>query len=159
MDDTEYRTIMFVDTDNTGQSIMAEAIFAAKTINKVIHSISRGLIVLFPEPVNPKAEEVLENHNIKIAKQCSEQFCLEETGEQVLILTMTEKQKEILNTDYGITKHAYTLKEYAGELGDCVDPYGGTLLVYEESYEELARLVKKTNYRLIKENMNSCTED
>jgi protein-tyrosine phosphatase len=32
-----------------------------------------------------------------------------------------------------------------------VDPYGGTLVDYEECYIELARLVKKTIYKLNEE--------
>lgn len=154
MDNIKYDTIMFIDIDNTGQSVMAEAIFESKTINNIIHGISRGLVVLFPEPSNPKAEEVLRNHDIIMKKQYSEQFTLEDVNEHTLILTMTERQREMLFEDYGVEDYVYTLKEYAGELGDCTDPYGGTLLVYEESYEELARLVKKANYRLIKENTN-----
>ena len=45
-------------------------------------------------------------------------------------------------------KAVYTIKEYAGENGDVIDPYGGTLIDYEECYIELARLVKKTIYKL-----------
>ena len=45
----------------------------------------------------------------------------------------------------------YILLKYAGESGDVVDPYGGTLVDYEECYIELARLVKKTIYKLNEE--------
>ena len=51
--------LIFVCTENTYQSPIAETIF--KNINRDLDLLvcSRGLVVLFPEPVNPKAETVL----------------------------------------------------------------------------------------------------
>ena len=54
---------------------------------------------------------------------------------------MTNAHKIRLLETYQMPR-MYTIKEYAGESGDVVDPYGGTLVDYEECYIELARLVK-----------------
>jgi len=64
---------------------------------------------------------------------------------------MTEKQKINVIETFKYTDNVYTIKEFVGETGDVTDPYGGTLLDYEECYVELARLVKKTVYKLNEE--------
>jgi protein-tyrosine-phosphatase len=121
------------------------------SIGEGIESKSRGLIVLFPEPVNPKAEQVLLNHGLEMVGHTTKQFRSHEVDETTLVLTMTERQKKKVMEDYYISHNIYTIKEFVGEFGDVVDPYGGTMLQYEECYEELARLVKKTVYQIIKE--------
>ena len=65
---------------------------------------------------------------------------------------MTASQKKKIMELYPDVKDVYTLKEYAGEIGDVVDPYGGSLMEYEECYIELGRLVKKTVYKLNEDN-------
>ena len=45
------------------------------------------------------------------------------------------------------------MKGFVGEYGDVTDPYGGTLMDYEECYIELARLVKKAMYKLNEEEL------
>ena len=64
---------------------------------------------------------------------------------------MTDKQKKSIEENYQNTDNVYTIKEFVGESGDVTDPYGGTLIDYEECYIELARLVKKTVYKLNEE--------
>ena len=61
---------------------------------------------------------------------------------------MTASQKKKIMLLYPDLTDVYTIKEFAGEIGDVVDPYGGTLMDYEECYIELRRLVKKTVYKL-----------
>ena len=50
--------------------------------------------------------------------------------------------------EYGLELNVFTLKEFLGEPGDVLDPYGKTLVEYEECYIELARLIKKAVYKL-----------
>ena len=64
---------------------------------------------------------------------------------------MTEKQKLSVIESFNYEDNVYTIKEFVGENGDVLDPYGGTLIDYEECYVELARLVKKTVYKLNEE--------
>ena len=51
----KYSRIVFVSMNNTSKGPMAELLMKHITAHKDIEIISRGLIVLFPEPVNPKA--------------------------------------------------------------------------------------------------------
>lgn len=145
---TKYKKLIFVCTANTCRSPMAETIFKSMDTNSDMIVCSRGVVVLFSEPSNPKAEMVLENHNLILKDHVSKPLKLSEIDESTLILTMTESQKKQVMQSYDLADNVYTLKEYVGEYGDVTDPYGGTLVDYEECYVELARLVKKTVYRL-----------
>jgi protein-tyrosine phosphatase len=130
---------------------MAEAIY--KNLEKVsdMKVISRGLVVLFQEPLNPKAEIVLKKHDLELNNHVSRGLKASDIEDNTIILAMTASQKKKINELYPEAEHVYTIKEFAGEMGDVVDPYGGTLMDYEECYIELGRLVKKTLYKLNEE--------
>jgi protein-tyrosine phosphatase len=130
---------------------MAATIYKSLETNNDIKVISRGLVVLFPEPSNPKAETVLKSHNLELEGHISKQLKASDIDENTLILTMTEKQKNNIVEMFDYSDNVYTIKEFVGENGDVTDPYGGTLIDYEECYVELARLVKKTVYKLNEE--------
>ena len=147
----KYSKLIFVCTGNTCRSPMAETIFKNLETNSDMKVCSRGLVVLFSEPSNPKAEMVLQNHNLILKNHSSKPLRQSEINETALILTMTENQKKQVMQNFQLVDNVYTIKEYAGEFGDVTDPYGGTLVDYEECYIELARLVKKTVYQLNEE--------
>jgi hypothetical protein len=127
---------------------MAETIYKSLTENENIQAISRGLVVLFSEPVNEKAVSVLENHGLTCAVEFSKELTKEDITENALILTMTDKQKKQTIDKYEIENNIFSIKEFNGEEGEVKDPYGGTLVDYEECYNELLRLIKKTIYKL-----------
>ena len=78
----------------------------------------------------------------------SKELVKEDITEGSLILTMTDKQKRQVNEKFNLQDNVYTIKEFNGEEGEVKDPYGGTLVDYEECYNELLRLIKKTIYKL-----------
>ena len=147
-----YEKLIFVCMENTCRSPMAETLYKSMQIGNEIKVTSRGLVVLFPEPMNPKAEIVMNNHDLHMSGHVTKQFHSHDVDEHTLILTMTMNLKKKVMEEYNIIDNVYTLKEYAGETGDVCDPYGGTLLEYEECFGELIRLVKKAAYRIDKEN-------
>ena len=149
-----YEKIIFVCTGNTCRSPIAEALYKSMTAPEMTPAISRGTVVLFPEPVNPKAEMVLANHNLSLMHHSSCQLTQDDLSDATLVLTMTEKQKALILESYPGDYDCFAIKEFNGEFGDVVDPYGGTLLDYEECYNELARLIRKTVYRLDDEASN-----
>ena len=61
---------------------------------------------------------------------------------------MTDKQKKQAQEKFELEENVFTIKEFNGEEGEVKDPYGGTLVDYEECYNELLRLIKKTIYKL-----------
>lgn len=149
---SRYDKLVFVCTGNTCRSPMAEVIYKNLDKESDVKVISRGLVVLFNEPINPKAEVVLKKHDLEISNHISKGLEAQDIDEKTLILTMTEAHKTRIIDEYPNAFNVYTIKEYAGENGDVVDPYGGTLVEYEECYVELARLVKKTVYKINEDN-------
>ena len=145
--------IVFVCTENTIVSPMAEAIFYNLGKETGINAISRGTVVLFSEPVNPKAATIINNHNLSFDHPNSIQLKMRdienvENQSTTLTLTMTAALKKQVLEMFPEASNVFTIKEYCGEAGDVQDPYGGTLVDFEECYTELVRLVKKAIYKL-----------
>ena len=140
--------IIFVCTGNNSRSPMAETIYKSLAEDEGLPSISRGLVVLFSEPVNEKAEAVLENHGLTCVVEASKELVKEDITDKSLILTMSDKQKKQACEKFGLLENVFTIKEFNGEEGEVKDPYGGTLVDYEECFTELLRLIKKTIYKL-----------
>lgn len=151
IDLTAYDTIVFVCTGNTCRSPMAEAILKNMKGAEKYNVVSRGLVVLFPEPSNQKAEMVVKDHGLSFDDHISTQLQKEDMGERVLVLCMSFAQKVKIAEEFGLHKNLYTIKEYAGEDGDVMDPYGGTVLEYEQCFDELSELMKKVIVHLDKE--------
>ena len=56
----------------------------------------KGLVVLFPEPLNQKAEAVMIGNGIRLQGYSSAQIAREDVGDACLVLTLNEKQKEMI---------------------------------------------------------------
>lgn len=143
-----YDKVIFVCTGNTCRSPMAQVLFQSLQSDSRMEAISRGLVVLFPEPSNPKAETVLKSHSLLLENHTATQLSSEDMDERTLVLAMTAAQKASIINDYGKPQDVFALKEFVGEEGDVTDPYGGDLIDYENCFAELARLVKKTIIKL-----------
>ena len=147
----KHKKIVLVCTDNTCLSIMAESVM--KTVGKPGWDIiSRGLVVLFPEPLSPKAVAVLKGNQMEPAKETSEPLKEEDLeGDDVLVLTMTEKGCQDIKERFGEDVKAYPLGVFAKKPGDIVEPHGGTLADYGTCYEYLDLLVKMAAERISRE--------
>ena len=143
----KYKRILFVCTGNTCRSPMAKVIFKNLASEMEIEVMCRGLVVLFPEPSNPKAELVLRNHELSLKNHVTTQLKQEDMDDETLVLTMTEHQKSKVIEGYN-PENIFTIKEFVNEEGDVVDPYGGDLMDYESCYVDIARLIKKTVVKL-----------
>ena len=132
-----YDKLLFVDKEDTALAPMAEAIMQRKLLLEDILIESRGLVVLFPEPVNPRVEEVLNNRGLQLEEHTSRLLEASEFDERTLILTMNQSQKEKILNEYEQPLNVLTLREYVGADDDAPDPYGGTVEDYEECFDRL----------------------
>lgn len=146
-----YKKLIFVDTNDNCRAPMAELILKRKFLTNPLTIESRGLIVLFPEPMNPKAEAVLENNGYPTPTHVAMQLEQKDLSGDVLLITMEEKQKSQIWETYENAPHVYTLKEYVGETGDIPALYGQPLSVYAQCYTEMELLMRRLVIRLNEE--------
>lgn len=136
-----YDKLIFVDEDNTARSVMAELIMAKKYLLAPLEIISRGLVVLFPEPVNRKAEAVLVSKGYDAAGHKAEQLVQEDITDRTLILTMEDTQRDKIRADYNHAVHVYTLAEYSKYSGEVKPLFGEELQVYGRCYEWMEEMI------------------
>ena len=79
----KYRRVIFVSTDNTCLGPAAESIFNRIAGGREIEAISRGLVVLFPEPMNAKMASVMMERGFEISKEFSEPLTKDDIVEQL----------------------------------------------------------------------------
>ncbi len=146
-----YKKVIFVDTSDNCRAPMAEMILKRKFLTNPLEIQSRGLVVLFPEPLNPKAEAVLASNGYPDPCHTAQQLEQEDIGGDVLLLTMEDRQKSQIWETFENAPHVFTLREYAGESGDVQALYGQPLAVYSQCYTELELLLRKVVVRLNEE--------
>lgn len=144
----DYKKVIFVSKENITLSPMAEWMFKSILMDKDREIVSRGLVVLFPEPRNMKVTDILMNHAIPCEEQTSQEFSADEVSEDTLVITMNFAEKVKVLEEFHITENVYTIKEFAEEEGEMMEPYGGDESVYEASYVEMKDLLYKIKKKL-----------
>ena len=140
----KYNMIIFVCTANTCRSPMAATIMSSRKKDKDILVSSRGMVVLFPEPYNPKAVAVVSSHGLIMPSKSSRQLEKEDFNNDTLVLTMSDRQKQKIYAQFENAINVYTLEEYVGSQdGDIEDPYGKGIEEYIKCYEKLYILINK----------------
>ncbi len=133
-----YDKLLLVDKEDTAMAPMAEAIMQHRLLLEDILIESRGLVVLFEEPVNPRTEKILDMKGLITEQQhTSRQLEESDFDERTLILTMQQAQKDKIMAEYRDPLNVFTLREYVGADEDPADPYGGDLEEYETCFEQL----------------------
>ena len=124
---------------------MAVGIFNDFALKRPIEVESRGLVVLFPEPINQKAEAVLISNGVALSDFMSTQLTEEDFLPDTLILTMEYIQREKILEKYetAIPENIYVLTELVGDELEILDPYGGSLQAYGLCYETMRKTIQK----------------
>lgn len=154
----KYSQVLFVCGNDTCRGPMAAGIMKVKFF---LHSptkiSSRGLVVLFPEPLNQKAVAVMIRNGINLENHEATQLEVKDLASDHLIITMDEQSKQKIIEKYKGAKNVYVLNKLVGEEGEVPNPYGGPLTDYGMCYEILNTLIMKLVKKLNKEELE-CQE-
>lgn len=146
---TDYQKIVFVCKENVSLSPMAEWLMKSILMDRQKEIISRGLVVLFPEPRSMKVTDVLARHGVPCDEQVSQEICQEDVDENTLVITMNFQEKVKLIEDFELPDtQVFTLKEFVDEEGDVMDPYGGDEDAYDAFFLEIKDLLYKVKHKL-----------
>lgn len=140
-----YKRIVFVAESGTCRAPMAAGILGEYTLKKPVEIITRGLVVLFPEPLNQKAEAVMISNGINLEGFMSHPIEESDFGDDTLVFTMEAQQRQKLLEQFpeADSENVQVLTEYVGDELEIIDPYGGGLQSYGLCYETLSKSIKK----------------
>ena len=150
-----YRKLIFVDKNGKIRAPMAKAIFSDIVTEREIEILARGLVVLFPEPMNPKAEAVLVSNGIYLKDYTSQIFNEEEVDSETLVVVMETEQKEKILQLYPQLEDVEVLTELTGDELEVMDPYGAPLPSYGLCFETFSVTIKKLSV-LMNEGEKEC---
>ena len=119
----KYDRLIFVSSSDTALGPMAEAILQSKFLLEELEITSKGVVVLFPEPINPKAEAVLVSNGLTMKNHMSDPLLIP------------------------------VLNEYVGVREGISNPYGGSLADYGKCFAELEALIAKLVVQLNEEEL------
>ena len=135
-----FNKVIFVCMGNTCRSPMAATIMS--NLMPEMRSESRGMVVLFPEPYNPKAVAVASRHGMIMPSNVSAQISNDDFSVDTLVLTMNLSMKQKMYDTFDKAINVFTLGELAGEGEvEVPDPYGKGLEEYNRCFEQLYSLV------------------
>ena len=133
----KYDRLIFVSDSETCRGPMAETILKSKFLLSELEVESRGLVVLFPEPVNQKAEAILASHGLTMKDHTAKMLEQEDFDERTLILVMEDALKQRIFQEHENVQNTWQLSEYIKEETDVTEPVGGSLADYGACYELL----------------------
>lgn len=149
--------ILFVCTGNTCRSPMAEGILKsmAKERNLDIKVGSAGVSVLPGDRAARNAIKTMADLGLDISKHSSSQMNYELAEEFDLILTMSNSHRDIILSEFPQTREkTFTLMDYAyGNNGNVIDPFGGSLDMYEKTRDEIYEALEKILMKIIDSNL------
>ena len=139
------KKIIFADSAGNSRAPMAAELLKECTIKQSIDIQARGIVVLFPEPLNQKAEAVLISNGITLENYMSSQLEEEDFAQDTFVIVMgkSDKQKILDMFANAVPENVQVLTELVGDELEIMDPYGGTLQSYGICYETLSKSIKK----------------
>jgi protein-tyrosine-phosphatase len=149
-----YDRIIFVDSDDTARSVMAAALMKKQDLLSEPQIFSRGLVALFPAPVNQKVEAIMKSHDLDVTDHRATQLSSADITPRTLVLVMEESQRNKVSELISGATELYTISEFTGFSGDIEPLFGAELSEYGKCYELLNELVRIAAARINEEEEN-----
>lgn len=143
----EFNKIIFITENDNSEGPLAAVLCKHWLPLEKIDVESRGLAVVFEEPMNPKTVAVAEANDFQI-EHTSKQLQDDDFGEDVLALVLDETKKQTVYDEYSSAVNVYTITEYVNEAGSILNPEGGDLSDYSQLYDTVNEATKKVAYKL-----------
>lgn len=137
--------VIFVCKSGTCRAPMAAALLRECSLKRDIEIEARGLVVLFPEPLNQKVAAVMISNGINMEGYMSEQLVAEDVDANTLILVMEAKDIPQVLAIVGEDRlsQVQVLSTLVGEELEIMDPYGAPLPSYGLCFESLSKTIRK----------------
>lgn len=143
---TGYHRIIFVDENGTCRAPMATEIMRECLPEHPFEIIPRGLVVLFPEPLNQKAEAVMISNGIHLEAYASAQLTAEDADIDTLLICFEDSQRErilkVVSPSFP-EGQIQVLHELIGDELEIMNPYGAPLQAYGLLFESLNKAIFK----------------
>lgn len=136
----KFSKIIFIDEENTRLGPVTCALFKKKARAAGLDKydiLSRGTVVLFPEPVDKKIVEIGKSYDIDLTSYSARAIEEKDFGKENLVLSLDSGSKKKVYDRFPSAENVYTLKEYLGSSGDIKPPLGGTI----EDYQTVMNIV------------------
>lgn len=144
----KYLRVLFISKYDTCRGPMAATLLAKEDLLREYEIGSRGVAVLFPEPVNQKAEAIVRSHRLTMLPHEAKAFTEDDLDETTLVLTLDEPLKWKIISDYENVRNVYTLSEFIDDDRQLGPLHGEPLSVYEKNYELLAEFTAELAQKL-----------
>ena len=140
-----WEKVIFVCKSGTCRAPMAAALLRECSLKREIEIGARGLVVLFPEPLNQKTSAVMISNGIHLEGYMSEQLTADDVDASTLVLVMEAKEIPPVLTIIGEDKlsQVQVLSTLVGEELEIMDPYGAPLPSYGLCFESMSKTIKK----------------
>ena len=140
-----WNKVIFVCKSGTCRAPMAAALLQECSLKRETAIEARGMVVLFPEPLNQKMAAVMISNGINMEGYMSQQLVAEDVDDHTLVLVMEAKEIGQVLSIIGEDRQAQVqvLTTLTGEELEIMDPYGAPLPSYGLCFESMSKTIKK----------------
>ncbi len=138
-----YDRIIFVGNRGNSREVMAACLLDRSELICRPRILAKGLVVLFPEPLNQKVEAVLISNGFQMDGFVSEQLEAEDITDDTLVITFERETLEKIRNSWPQIRHLYVLTEITGDELEIFDPVGQEIVTYGLCYKAIEKTVAK----------------